>query len=59
MHGREIINDREIHDIWVVKTCLITKSITELGSNKGWESEAVKKEKGKALEDNMCKVQAS
>ena len=37
----------------------MTKSITELGFNKGWESETVKKEKGKALEDNMCKVQAS
>lgn len=55
MHDIEIINDWGIHDIRVIKTCLITKSITELGFNKGWESETVKKEKGKALED-MWKV---
>lgn len=59
MYDIEIINDRGIHGIWVIKTCLMTKSITELGSNKGWESEAVKKEKGKSLEDNMCEVQTS
>ena len=56
MHGREIINDRGIHDIWVIKTCLITKRITELGFNKGWESEAVKKEKWKAFRSLMIRV---
>lgn len=38
------INNRGVHDIWIVKACLMTKSVLELGLKEGGNQEAKRKE---------------
>lgn len=39
------INNRWIHDIWIVKACLMTQSVLELGLKEGWNQEPKSKER--------------